>query len=194
MADFNAISEVTQTLRNILDAALSPIGAVCQVDDLTTPISLPPPAPLITLTLYEAIEDPSARNRPNERLVDSATGRIVTRRPPVSLLLRYLIAPWSGSPLSDHQIIGRAIQTLYDNAVIAGAVLVGSLLAANEAIHLTMVPLSIEDRTHVWRSINTNYRLSANYEVRVVHIETLQRSEGPAVSARRLRYHRPEGP
>ncbi|MCA9675442.1 MAG: DUF4255 domain-containing protein [Kofleriaceae bacterium] len=194
MADFNAISDVTATLQAVLADDLVAVGAVCQIDDLSTPIAVPPPAPLLTLTLYEAIEDPSARNRPNERVVDPATGRIVTRRPPACLLLRYLVTPWSGAPLSDHLILGRAIQSLYDHAIIAGAELVGSLRPDNEAIHVTMVPLSLEDRTHVWRAIGGHYRLSANYEVRVVHIDGRDISDAPAVRSRRLRVARPEGP
>jgi len=192
VADFNAIRDVTATLHGVINTALQPLGAICKIDDLTTPISVPPPTPLVALTLYEAIEDPSARNRPNERIVDQATGRIIVRRPPAALLLRYLVTPFSGSPLSDHQLLGRTIQTLYDHAIIRGADLAGDLREQDEAVCVTMVPLSLEERTHVWRAIHTTYRLSANYEVRVVHIETLRSSDGPPVSERRTRFAQPE--
>lgn len=190
MADFNAISDVTETLRAILDASLQtlqPTPATCQVHDLTTAIGTST-APVVLLALYDVVEDPSARNRPNERSVDPITSRIITRRPPATLLLRYLITPWTGNPTSDQQALGRAIQTLYENAVISGPDLVGSLQTSGEAVHVTMVPLSLEDRTHVWRSVNSNYRISANYEVRVVHLDTaLERASAPVIS-RRARY------
>ena len=35
-----------------------------------------------------------------------------------------------------------------------------------------MIQQSIEDRTHVWRAYDKPYRLSVNYEVRVVKIES----------------------
>jgi hypothetical protein len=114
--------------------------------------------------------------------------KVVIQRPPAALLLRYLVTPWSGQPDSDHQILGRAIQVLYEHAIISGPLLLNTsrLFQENEAIKVTMVPLTLEDRTHVWRSVNQPYRLSANYEVRVVHIESLATREHEPVSSRRL--------
>jgi hypothetical protein len=194
---FNAIRDVTETLRDVLRAgfAAAPVvDADCEIHDLTTPISIPPPRPLLTLTLHDLVEDPSARNRPNRRHFDAVQQRVVTRRPPASLLLRYLVTPWSGDPLSDHRVLGRAVQTLYDRAIISGPDLRGSLFDADEAIQVTMAPLSLEDRTHVWRSINSNYRISSNYEVRVVHIEpTTEVSVAAPVRRRSLDHAAREG-
>ena len=188
MADFNVISDTSKTLANILNLGLAPLGAECQVNDLFTSIGLPPPKPLLTLTLYEVIEDPSARNRPTIRKIDRVTGNVITRRAPAALLLRYLLAPWSGKVDTDHVILGRAIQTLYDNAIISGPDLQGTLFTAQEALKITMTPMSIEDRTHVWRSIESKYRLSANYEVRVVNIDAEKELQQAQVTSRRLDY------
>jgi hypothetical protein len=190
MADFNAIRDVSLTIQQLLHRELGSLvpPAICTLNDLSQPIGFPPPHPTLTVTLYEAIEDPSARNRPNVRRVQG--NKVAVRRPPVALLLRYLITPWSGQPDSDHQILGRAIQILYDNAIISGPLLMNPsrLFDADEAIKLTMVPLTLEDRTHVWRSVNQPYRLSANYEVRVVHIESLAERQYEPVSSRRLEF------
>lgn len=186
MADFNVISDASKTLAKVLAAGLSSIGADCQVNDLFVPIGLPPATPLLTITLYEVIEDPSARNRPTRRKIDRITGKVISTRAPAAMLLRYILAPWSGKPDTDHVILGRAIQTLYDNAIISGADLVGTLFTAQEALKVTMVPMSIEDRTHVWRSIESKYRLSANYEVRVVNIDSEKQIVSPAVVQRRM--------
>lgn len=190
MGSFNAIRDVSETLRDLLRAGLAAppvIDADCEVHDLTTPIAIPPPRPLLTVTLYDVVEDPNARNRPNQRRFDPVLQRIVTRRPPASLLLRYLVTPWSGDPFSDHRVLGRAVQTLYDHAIISGPDLRGSLFDDDEAVQVTMAPLSLEDRTHVWRSIHSNYRLSANYEVRVVHIEpTTEIASSPPVRRRSM--------
>ena len=191
MGSFNAIRDVTETLRDMLRAGFAQvpvINADCDAHDLTTPIAVPPPRPLLTVTLYDVIEDPAARNRPNERrYIAGPPARIEIRRPPASLLLRYLLTPWSGDPLSDQRVLGRAVQTLYDNAVISGPDLRGSLFGMDESVQVTMAPLSLEDRTHVWRSVNSNYRLSVNYEVRVVHIETRKElAAAPPVRRRSL--------
>ena len=188
VADFNVISDTSKTLAKVLSAGLAPLGADCQVNDLFVPIGLPPAKPLLTLTLYEIIEDPSARNRPTRRKVDRVTGKVISSRAPAAMLLRYILAPWSGRADTDHVLLGRAIQTLYDNAIISGSDLEGTLFTAQEALKITMVPMSIEDRTHVWRSIESKYRLSANYEVRVVNIDPEKQLVTPAVVSRRLEY------
>jgi hypothetical protein len=141
----------------------------------------------LTLTLYEIAEDPSARNRPDLRVV--VNDKVETRRSPVSLLLRYLITAWSGNILDDQRILGRAIQALYDQAIISGPQLAGtSLIDGDEALAVTMIQQSIEDRTHVWRAYDKAYRLSVNYEVRVVKLEARHTRTAPQVRSRSHRH------
>jgi hypothetical protein len=168
MGTFNAIRDVSEILKGVLDSGLANVGAGCIVHDLVT---TPAVGMTLTLTLYEVAEDPSARNRPDLRVV--VNDRIETRRPPAQLLLRYLMTAWSGNILDDQRILGRAIQTLYDQAIISGPLLAGtSLIDGDEAIAVTMIQQTIEDRTHVWRAYDKAYRLSVNYEVRVVKLES----------------------
>lgn len=168
MGTFNAIRDVSEILKGVLDTALGDVGAGCIVHDLVT---TPAVGMTLTLTLYEVAEDPSARNRPDLRVI--VNDKVELRRPPASLLLRYLITAWSGNILDDQRILGRAIQTLYDQAILSGPLLAGtSLIDADEAIAVTMIQQTIEDRTHVWRAYDKPYRLSVNYEVRVVKLES----------------------
>jgi hypothetical protein len=185
VATFNAIKEVSEVLRNVLDAGLAPIGATCSIHDL---VAQPATGMTLTLTLYEIAEDPSARNKPDIRTIQG--NQVTTRRPPAGLLARYLITAWAGNILDDQTILGAAIQTLYDQAIISGPLLAGtSLIAADEQIAVSMIQQSIEDRTHVWRAYDKPYRLSVNYEVRVVKIES-QRTPRvvPAVKSRHMRH------
>jgi len=182
---FQAIAEVSEILRRTLDAGVQPIGAQCILHDL---VAAPAIGMTLTLTLYEISEDPSARNRPDIRTVQN--GQISFQRSPASLLLRYLITAWSGNIADDQQILGLAVQTLYDKAILSGPDLANtSLIARDEAIAITMISQSIEDRTHVWRAYEKPYRLSINYEVRVVKIES-QRAPRvqPPVASRHLRH------
>ena len=168
VATFNAIQEVSEILRRVLDAGLTAVGATCIVHDL---VANPAAGMTLTLTLYEIAEDPSSRNRPDIRVLQN--NQVLTRRSPAALLLRYMITAWSGRIVDDQKILGRAIQTLYDQAIISGPQLAGtSLLDRDEAIAATMIQQSIEDRTHVWRAYDKPYRLSVNYEVRVVKIDS----------------------
>jgi len=167
MGTFNAIRDASEILKRVLDTGLADVGASCIVHDLVT---TPAVGMTLTLTLYEIAQDPSARNRPDLRTI--VNDKIETRRSPVSLLLRYLITAWSGNILDDQRILGRAIQTLYDQAIISGPLLAGTSLSdADEAVLVTMIQQTIEDRTHVWRAYDKAYRLSVNYEVRVVKLE-----------------------
>jgi len=195
MADFDAVSDATRTIADKLTAGLASLAQppwsmnpppTCQINDLTTPIGQPPPAPVLTLTLYEILEDPSARNRPNRRTIDRTTGNVIVTRQPVALLLRYFTTAWTGDAVSDQLVLGRAIQILYDNAIIGGADLQGTLFDHDEALNITMAPMSIEDRTWYWRAIETRYRVSANYEVRVVKVDPDSELELPPVTSRRL--------
>ncbi len=185
MATFNAIAEVSEILRRTLDAGLTPVGASCIVADL---VSTPAVGMTLTLTLYEIQEDPSARNRPDLRVVQN--NQVVLQRSPTSLLLRYMISAWSGNVSDDQRILGRAVQTLYEHAIVSGAELGGtSLIDHDEALAITMIQQTIEDRTHVWRAYDKPYRLSINYEVRVVKIEASRAPVvSPAVRSRHLQH------
>lgn len=168
MATFNAIADVSEILRRTLHAGVQVVGASCIIHDL---VASPSTAMTLSLTLYEVAEDPSSRNRPDIRSV--VNNQVMVTRSPTALLLRYLITAWSGNIVDDQVILGRAVQTLYEHAILAGADLVGtSLIANDEAIAITMIQQSIEDRTHVWRAYDKPYRLSINYEVRVVKIDS----------------------
>lgn len=185
MATFHAIAEVSEILRRTLDAGVQPIGASCIVHDL---VAAPAVGMTLTLTLYEIAEDPSARNKPDLRVI--VNNQVTLQRSPTALLLRYLITAWSGNISDDQVILGRAVQTLYEHAIVSGPDLVGtSLIAADEAIAITMIQQTIEDRTHVWRAYEKPYRLSINYEVRVVKIEASQAPRvAQAVRSRHLRH------
>jgi hypothetical protein len=186
MATFNAIQEVSEILRRTLhDGLNSSVGATCIIHDL---VNTPSAAMTLTLTLYEVAEDPSARNKPDIRILEN--NQVTTQRSPAALLLRYMITAWSGRIVDDQRILGRAIQTLYDHAVLSGPELAGtSLSGGDEAIAVTMIQQSIEDRTHVWRAYDKPYRLSVNYEVRVVKIASERPPRVlPRVKSRHLRH------
>jgi Pvc16 N-terminal domain len=168
VATFSAIADVSEILRRTLHAGVQTVGATCIIHDL---VAAPSTAMTLSLTLYEVAEDPSSRNRPDIRQV--VNNQVLLTRSPTALLLRYLITAWSGNIVDDQVILGRAVQTLYEHAILSGADLAGtSLIANDEAIAITMIQQSIEDRTHVWRAYEKPYRLSINYEVRVVKIDS----------------------
>lgn len=191
MSDFGVIADVSATLQTLLTNALSTLAGppLAQIHDLQGNIPTNPAQ--LTIFLFEAAEDPSARNRP--RLRSSAPPDLSVRKPPLALLLRYLFTPWSGDRITDHRILGRAMQALYDNAIISGTGLQGGLAGTDQALKITQAPLSLEERTRVWHAVQRPYRLSASYEVRVVNLDSEREDLIHPVARRSLDSAVPEG-
>ena len=129
MADSAVISDVSTTLVDTLDAELATFvpAARAELNDLSGPIPL---GAVLTITLYEVLEDGHSRNRQRVREPDGPT--VVTRKPPMALVLRYLMTPWAGDQLSFQQITGRTLQVLYDDAILDGLQLRGGLLGSED--------------------------------------------------------------
>lgn len=185
MPDSSVIADVSETLQTVLTDAfstLAPGPPVAEVHDLQGTISTTPAR--MTIFLFEAIEDPTVRNRAPPREV--VPPNLVQRRPPVPLVLRYLLTPWSGDRATDHRLLGRALQTLHDESILAGPVLQGGLAGSSEAIKLKLAPLTLEEQTRVWHAVQRPYRLSLTYEVRVIRIDSEATTPRPPVLSRTL--------
>lgn len=193
MSDYDVIGDASTTLAAVLTEALSTLlpapAPVAHVHDLLGTIPTEPPA--LTVFLYEIAEDPSAKNRPPRRT--NAPPDVSLQRAPLALILRYLLTPWSNHRLTDHHILGRAMQALHDNAIVSGPQLLGGLLGTAEALKITLNPITLEERTRIWDAIEKPYRISASYDVRVVSIDSqVQRLVRP-VAERVLESAVPEG-
>jgi hypothetical protein len=98
--DYNVIADVSTTLATVLTNAFKPLDPmappVAEISDLSGNISTNPAR--MTLFLFEAVEDPSARNRPRVRVVQPPPppNTVTFRKAPMALLLRYMLTPWSG--------------------------------------------------------------------------------------------------
>ena len=189
MADFNVIADVSRTLQNVLTDSLSVLlpapPPIAQVHDLQGTISQSPPT--LTLFLFDVAEDPSARNRSRLREV-VPPNNLAIRKPPLALMLRYLLTPWSGDRFTDHQMLGRVMQTLYDGAIISGPQLAGGLAGSDQALKITPATLTLDERSRVWFSVQRPYRLSVAYEVRVANLDSDVTDSQRPVGSRRLGY------
>jgi hypothetical protein len=188
LLDFSVIADVSETLRLALADVLNPLGGTAEIHDLQGNISVAPAR--VTLFLFEISEDPSARNRPARREVSPPN--LVIRKPAMALAVRYLVTPWSGDRATDHRILGRVMQFLYDNAILSGPALQGGLAGTDQALKITLVPLTLEERTRVWHSVQRAYRLSVIYEVRVVNLVSEQADTVRPVARRTLDHAVPE--
>lgn len=171
MPNSDVIADVSDTLRLVLTTAFSTLPApapVAEVHDLQGNIATAPAR--MTVFLFEVVEDPTLRNRPPGRGV--IPPNLTIRRPPVPLILRYLLTPWGGDRRTEQLILGRTLQVLHDGAIVSGPQLLGGLAGTNEAIKLKLAPLTLEERTRVWHAVQKPYRLSVTYDVRVISIDS----------------------
>ena len=183
MADYAVISDVSTSLVTLLDQDLRkpPLNARALLDDLA---GAAPAGLTLTITLYEILEDAPSRNRPRPQ---QPTGTaVVSTKPPMALRLHYLLTPWGGDQVTEQQILGRAMQALYDDAILAGTALLGGLQGSADTLKITLIPLTLEDRARVWYAIQKPYRLSVNYEIRVVNLDATEELRDEVVQSRIL--------
>jgi uncharacterized protein DUF4255 len=195
--DYSVIADVSATLRTVLTNAFAPLDPaappLAQISDLQGNISTDPAR--VTIFLFETVEDPSAKNRPRVRgtpVPPDPPNRLYSKKPPMALLLRYMLTPWSGDRLTDHRLLGRTLQVFYDDAIIAGTQLQGSLAGTDQALKVTLSPLTLDERARVWFAIQKPYRLSITYEVRVVNLDSVTVETVAPVSERVAQYVGPE--
>ncbi len=177
MAGPGVLADVSETMTNALDATLATLfpapAPTAILHDLATPI--PPNPATLAVVLYEVTEDASSRNKPMQR-VRNLAGQHVLRKPPLTLILRYMIVPFAGDRLTEQRMLGAAMQTVYDTSVLAGPALQGTnapegLVGSDAALAITLDPLTLEERTRVFTAVQRPYRLSMSYQVRVANID-----------------------
>lgn len=197
MADYSVIADVSSTLQTVLTSAFQVLDhdspPVAEISDLQGNISTNPAR--VTIFLFETVEDASAKNRPRVRVLPAVTdppNRLYSQKPPMALLLRYMLTPWSGDRLTDHRLLGRTLQIFYDDAIISGTQLQGNLAGTDQALKVTLSPLTLEERARVWYAIEKPYRLSITFEVRVVNLDAVTVESVTPVSKRVTQYVEPE--
>jgi hypothetical protein len=198
--DYSVIADVSLTLQTVLTSAYVPLDPaappVAEISDLQGNIATNPAR--MTIFLFETVEDPSAKNRPRSRPAPPPpppappAGGFYLRKPPLALLLRYMLTPWSGDRLTDHKLVGRTLQFLYDGAILSGPQLQGGLAGTDQALKVTLSPLTLEERARVWYAIEKPYRLSLTYEVRVVNLDAVTVQTVVPVNNRVTQYLGPE--
>ena len=169
MSQSSAIASVSAALFHLLDNAglkvttLSPNNVNAGSDAQ------------INLFLYGTEVAPAFRNAP----MPGALPPGQPGPPPLALVLKYLITAYGDNSIdfSVHKILGEAMLVLHDNAILSNIQISGlnpdaGLPDQFEKIKITPLPLGLDDMSKLWNSFQTDYRVSAAYEVSVVLIES----------------------
>ena len=193
MSEYTAIADVGETLIDFLRGAMG---------DMISPNSIVLFSPgeiednddvRLSLFLFQVNENIHMKNQ-EMQIVDPTR----LKYPPLNLDLYYMLTSYPSSGIQDktertkeeHSILGRAMQVIYDNAILHGSVLRGSLAENNEEIHITQFPLNLDDMTKIWTTFQDKpFRPSICYIVTPTKIESTRERETQRVVERNLTHH-----
>ena len=193
MSEYTAIADVGETLIDFLRGAMG---------DMISPNSIVLFSPgeiednddvRLSLFLFQVNENIHIKNQ-EMQIVDPTR----LKYPPLNLDLYYMLTSYPSSGIQDktertkeeHSILGRAMQVIYDNAILHGSVLRGSLAENNEEIHITQFPLNLDDMTKIWTTFQDKpFRPSICYIVTPTKIESTRERETQRVVERNLTHH-----
>lgn len=196
MSNSLAIAAVTRTLRNLLNNVVTADFSGLPADTRPTAEVQVTTLPLdrvrgsdgdssrnqINLFLYHAEPSATWRNMDLPRQVRPGE----TGRPPLALNLYYMLTAYGqqDSELIAHVLLGTAMRILHDHPVLSRAEIRSALPQAEldtqfENVRVTPQPVSLDEVSKLWTGFQSEYRLSAAYQVSVLLIESLRSSVAP---------------
>jgi hypothetical protein len=116
--------------------------------------------------------DGHLRNQPH-----LPVGNTGLRFPPLALQLRYLITPLDDEEDQNHLMLGRILQYFHDQPFLDSlnnTPLDNSFGGNSDQMRIALEPLSVEAMSQIWSALNSDYRLSIAYLVRIVAIDSGQ--------------------
>lgn len=188
MSNSLAIGAVTATLRRLIEKGIA--GEATGIHVTTFP---PDKARTfgqddgdgrVNLFLYQTQLNAAWRNLDLPR--QSRPGE--TGHPPLAIDLLYLVTAYEktegDATLLAHRLLGRAMHTLHDHPVLGSAEIEAALAGSElqhqlERVRITPHPMSAEELSKLWVIFQTEYRISAAYQVSAVLIESKRPSRTP---------------
>lgn len=179
MSSYTVIAAVSGVLRQILWDAFGPDPVINQLVTSENAIVFSNPtqtardsANRMSLWCYRIEENEHVKNRP----MRNGPAPELQDYPPLALNLSFLVTPFGASGEADLLILGKALQTLYDNGVV---LLQDPVSGIAEELRLVFCRLTLEELTRIWEALREPYRLSVCYLVRVTRVDS-QRQLGAA--------------
>jgi hypothetical protein len=181
MSNALAIAACTATLRNLLlteipalDADLSDLEVTTQPLDLARKNVT---KAQLNVFLFQTVINGAWRNLDMPRQVRPGE----TGAPPLALNLHYLFTAYgrgeSDNDAVSHRVLGGAMSVMHDHPLLSRSEL-STALAGNdvgeqfERIKITQLPMPLDEMSKLWMVFQTQYRISAAYQVTVVLIDS----------------------
>lgn len=176
MSDYTAIADVGETLVELLKENMQDLIPADSIA-LVSPGEIEGKDNIrLSLFLYQVEENTFLKNQEMEKIGSSRL-----KSPPLALDLYYMLTSYPSTGIQDrtertqeeHSILGRAMQTLHDNPVLAGSVLKGSLPAHNTELRVAGTSMSLDDMSKIWSTFkDKSFRPSVCYQVTPVKIDS----------------------
>jgi hypothetical protein len=174
MAGFRSVGAVGKSIEAVLNVAFAddaPVAShathavLIRTDDLDLSAgSLISPTPALSILLYRV--DFNKTMRPAWSSLGSVDGHSY-----LPLDLHYLLTPWADNAEDEHQIIGKALQTLETLGALSGPLLYPSGdWKPGEAVQLYLEDMATDDLMRTFDSLQCDFRMSVPYIARMVMI------------------------
>ena len=192
MSDYKVLAEVGESLVNVLWQEIQADPSLVALINNSNLISLESPAEhqanssdpsLLSVYLYRVTEDAYMKNR----IAVEGNGGAV-RKPQMALDLYYLITPLLKAPRDQQIVLGKILQVFYDHPTLEGTDLVGSLQTSGNVIRAVFNPVPLQEVSWVWQALETPYRLSVTYAVRVTLLDSTEEQMQKRVLLQRNKY------
>ncbi len=173
MSDYNVIHDLSDTLRVLLNNRLNQPGRPVLVT-VDSPHKDNESEPRPNLSLYPILQDEHRRNTGGYIPLEKAGGYQRFVPEPLAFKLFYLITAFAADGLSEHRLLGEAIQTLHKYPYIPKSVLQGSLASSEvvpDRIQLVLQNLDLEALNNIWGNNVALLRASVAYEVNIVFLD-----------------------
>jgi hypothetical protein len=176
MSNALAIAAVTMTLRAMLDTALALAFGGVEVSTLPPDKARTGVGDQINLFLYNTAIDAALRNAPPRTTRPGESGE-----PALALRLQYLVTAYGQNDNDSfgHRLLGEVMRVLHDHPLLsrdeihdATSGLDSDLHTQVERIRITPLSLNLEEMSKLWMTFQTQFRISAAYEVSVVLIDS----------------------
>lgn len=188
MSDFTVIGDIGETLKDLLDR--DPWDDISSKPEITfsSPREIKDESGnsnKVSLFLYEVLENPYMRNQE-----PGGFENLYNMLPPLVVDLLYLVTPYSKDKTQEKYILGKVMQIFYNNSILTGTILHGSLSGSDERIKLLYQPMSLDDLTKIWTVFqDVGYRLSISYLVTPVKIDSTVMLKQHLVETQEMRYY-----
>lgn len=184
MSTYNAIHDLSETLRRLLADRLNRPGQIVTIT-VDSPHKEKAELPRVNLFLYQILPDAARRNALRIPVGSPVNAKQPFAPEPLALNFRYLLTAFAEDGLSEHRLLGEAMQVFHEHPYISDDHLFGTLLDSDirpARVQLVMQSLDLPSINNIWGNNVALLRASVAYEVSMAFIEpSLPRTEVPIV-------------